>query len=103
MNDATQGLLAAMAEHGLEPGTIIWDGKIQRFRGPSDRKGEKDGWYKAFPDPPEGAAFGYWKSGLKGKWSNKNGRPDDYDPAKMKEAWAERDRLRDEAQQKLWD
>ena len=46
-----------MAEADLDPGDIIWDGSVHRFKGKKQKK--KDGWYIAFPDR-RGASFGEW-------------------------------------------
>lgn len=102
MTNPNSGLLSAMAEHGLDPGTIVWDGELHRFRGPEDRKGEKDGWYRTYPDPPEGAVFGYWKTGLKAKWWNKNGRPENFDLAAHRAIWAQREKKREKEQAEIW-
>src|SRR5579864_1229815 len=59
----------AMRAAGVDPGaaTIIADGAIHRFCGPSDKPGRENGWYVLFED---GGAFGSWRLGTSHKWHN---------------------------------
>lgn len=94
MSDPTPELLQAMAAYGLHPPSIDWTGKIKRFDGPDGRRGNRSAWYIAYPDAPENAAFGCWRTGVRGSWTNSNGeRPDDFDAAAQREEWK---RLRQE-------
>lgn len=59
-----------MARYGLDPQTIVWDGRLHRFPGagtPTQPRGveevSKDGWYVANPDRAN-AMFGDWSTGL---------------------------------------
>ena len=58
----------AMIAAGVDPGTtpIIADGKLRRFRGSHDRRGEKNCWYVKFGD--RAGFFGSWKLDIKEKW-----------------------------------
>ena len=62
-------LMRAMAEHGLNPGSII-PGGLERFD--VEKRGDKAGWYILFDDGicPAGS-FGNWQTGLKKTWSLK--------------------------------
>ena len=62
-------LIAAMRDHGLEPGTIFFDGAIHRFGGK-----KRNAWYIAFDGDLPGAAFGDWASGLSESWHMDSGR-----------------------------
>lgn len=103
--DPTQEFLAAMAEYGLEPGTIKWNGRLHRFPCAGKKKGNDAGWYRAFTDG-RGAVFGDFSQGIGGEeaitWQVSNGKkPDDLDPeewAKMKREWAEAAEAREIAQ-----
>ncbi len=66
MNDPTPELLQAMAEVGLRPETIQWDGRFHRFPGIGQEKGD-NGWYKAFVDQ-RGAIFGDWRTKEQWTW-----------------------------------
>ena len=61
--------MRAMAEHGLNPGSII-PGGLERFE--VEKRGDKSGWYIFFDDGncPAGS-FGDWQTGLKQTWSYK--------------------------------
>lgn len=65
-SDPTDQLLAAMAQHGLDPGDIIWDGRKHRFSGAGKKRG-KNAWYFAYPDR-HGAHFGDFSTGCKVHW-----------------------------------
>jgi len=70
MTDPTARLLAAMAEHGLDPGTIVWSGMTVRFATPEDKPGEMAGWYIAHPEPEKESEFGNTITDLEVKWKN---------------------------------
>jgi putative DNA primase/helicase len=70
MNDPTARLLAAMAEHGLDPGTIKWTGLTVRFPTTEDKPGEMAGWYIAHPEPEKESEFGNTITELEVKWKN---------------------------------
>ena len=57
MIDPTVALLQAMAEVGLHPGDIHWDGRFYRFPGIGQKDRGDSGWLKAFPDQRR-AVFG---------------------------------------------
>ena len=65
-SDPTSQLTVVMAEHGLEPGDIIWDGRKHRFPGAGKKRGTA-AWYFAYPDR-RGAHFGDFSSGVKVHW-----------------------------------
>ena len=94
VSDPTSELLAAMAKHGLDPGSIAWDGAIHRFSGAGKGSRNHAGWYRAFVDQ-RGAVFGDYAAGLdQVHWQLTNGhRPGDLDP----EEWARTKREWDEA------
>jgi len=87
--DPVAAFLAAMAEHGLDPGPIA-TGSLQRFD--VEKKGDKAGWYRFYPDGIPAGKFGNWQSGLSQKWSFK--KEHEVDPA----TWAKH--LRDMARRK---
>lgn len=68
--DPTAELLQAMAQCGLHPKSIVWDGtgdsRPHRFPGIGQEKGD-NGWYKAFVDQ-RGAIFGDWRTKQMWKW-----------------------------------
>ena len=68
--DPTVELLQAMAECGLRPQNIIWDGvpdgPFHRFPGIGQTKGD-NGFYKAFVDQ-RGAVFGDWRTKEQWNW-----------------------------------
>lgn len=64
--DPTAQLLADMAEFGLDPGDIIWDGRKHRFPGANKTRGT-DAWYFAFIDR-EGARYGDFSTGVNEHW-----------------------------------
>ena len=66
IDDATAQLLAEMDRHGLDPGTIVWDGRKHRFRGAGEKRGS-NAWYFAYPDR-RGAYFGDFSTGIKVHW-----------------------------------
>ncbi|NYH23958.1 DUF3631 domain-containing protein [Paraburkholderia bryophila] len=60
---------AALAAHDLTPSEIVSDGRIRRFDGPDDKRGQRNAWYVLYGDGSVSAgAFGYWKTGLSEKW-----------------------------------
>lgn len=65
-DDPTAELLQAMAQVGLRPMRIIWDGAFHRFPGIGQEKGD-NGYYKAFVDQ-RGAVFGDWRTKEKWNW-----------------------------------
>ena len=68
--DPTPELLQAMAECGLHPRQIIWDGAFHRFPGVEQQKGD-NGWYGAFADQ-RGAIFGDWRTKEQWRWPQDN-------------------------------
>ncbi len=65
-DDPTAELLQAMAQVGLSPMNILWDGAFHRFPGIGQEKGD-NGYYKAFVDQ-RGAVFGDWRTKEKWNW-----------------------------------
>lgn len=65
-HDPTTALLQAMADVGLRPMNILWDGAFHRFPGIGQEKGD-NGYYKAFVDQ-RGAVFGDWRTGEQWNW-----------------------------------
>lgn len=65
----------ALAAHGLCPPTIIADGKLHRFDGPTDKRGKKSAWYVLHNEEPAAGAFGCWKTDLSETWCAQSERP----------------------------
>lgn len=64
-----------MLEHGLNPENIVPDGKIHRFK--TDGNGES-GWYVCFQESGTiGGAYGDWKTGIRGTYSELTGLDND--------------------------
>ncbi|MDE0658606.1 MAG: toprim domain-containing protein [Gammaproteobacteria bacterium] len=63
----TDELLQAMAEVGLHPKDIHWDGRFHRFPGIGQKDRGDNGWVKAFADQ-RGAIFGDNRTKEKWKW-----------------------------------
>ena len=100
MTNPDQALLNAMAAFGLNPNTILWNKKINRFNSQGEKGRKKSGWYIAHPDPPQSAQFGCWKTGVDETWTLKgNGKTDDFDPEK----WAEVQKEREKEREKAWE
>lgn len=69
--DPTRAMLDAMAEHGISISeSILCDGELHRFMPDGDRR--KNGWYVCYPDH---GAFGNWRTGVQGSWSNSRNIP----------------------------
>ncbi|WP_343661093.1 AAA family ATPase [Ralstonia sp.] len=66
-----QQFAAAMAEHGLQPGEIVADGKLHRFDGPEERRGKRSAWYTLHGDGLPAGSFGDWRTGLSETWCAK--------------------------------
>ncbi len=67
-------LARAMEEAGIDPPPMVQiDGRIHRFN-PDGKKGNKSGWYIAYPDGITAGAFGDWKTGLHQRWCADIGR-----------------------------
>jgi putative DNA primase/helicase len=113
--DPVAGLLDAMRAAGIEPadpGLIVADGVLRRFRATGDKPGTLNGWAVLHHD--HGAA-GTWKGGATCTWSSKStsrmSRSErDAFYAKVREAKAEAQRQREVEQQQaarraaeLWD
>lgn len=113
--DPVAGLLDAMRAAGIEPadpGLIVADGVLHRFRATGDKPGTLNGWAVLHHD--HGAA-GTWKGGATCTWSSKStsrmSRSErDAFYAKVREAKAEAQRQREVEQQQaarraaeLWD
>jgi|GEM_PF-883605 len=71
--DAEQSAKAKMAEYGLEPGEIVFDGLLHRFG--VDNPKDKAGWYVFHTGTICAGTFGNWKEDLKIKWHSKEGQP----------------------------
>ncbi|QOK90893.1 DUF3631 domain-containing protein [Ralstonia pseudosolanacearum] len=65
---------AAMAEHGLEPGEVVDDGKLYRFDGPDEKRGKRSAWYVLHADGLPAGSFGDWRTGLSETWCAKSDR-----------------------------
>ena len=92
-SDPTRQLIDDMAQVGLDPKTILWDGRIHRFPGANKPRGT-DAWYYAFPDR-RGAKFGDWSAGIDEHWFLKRKEP--FTKAE-KDRWAKEKRKRDREQ-----
>jgi putative DNA primase/helicase len=66
---STQTLIEAMRDAGVDPGSmpLVPDGVLRRYRGPGDKRGQKNCWYTLYD---HGGAFGSWRLGLNQTWSN---------------------------------
>ena len=94
--------LDAMAEHGLNPGTVV-PGSLQRFD--IEKKGDKAGWYVFFDDNncPAGA-YGDWQTGLKCSWSTKDrSKMTATEREQYQRHMVEAKRLREAAELKKWE
>ncbi len=102
--DPVAGLLEAMHAAGIEPddpGVIVADGVLRRFRVEGDKAGSVNGWFVLHHD--HGAA-GTWKGGATCTWSSKStarmSRAEkDAFHAAMRQAKAEAQRQREVEQQ----
>lgn len=65
---------AAMAEHGLQPGEVVDDGKLHRFDGPDEKRGKRSAWYVLHGDGLPAGSFGDWRTGLSETWCAKSDR-----------------------------
>lgn len=83
------GLRTRMAEFGLHPTSIIWDGQIHRFRTEGDDGSDRSGagWYRAFPDR-RGAVFGNWRTGVEEGWQSRAGRESPGALAELRAQWS---------------
>ncbi|MDE2762892.1 MAG: hypothetical protein OXK74_08930 [Gemmatimonadota bacterium] len=70
LTDPTAELLQAMAECGLHPKNIIWDGRWRRFPGIDQTRGD-NGRYRAFPDQ-RGALFMDMRTKEQWRWPQDN-------------------------------
>ena len=66
-----QQFAAAMAEHGLQPGEIVADGKLHRFDGTDEKRGKRSAWYVLHGDGLPAGSFGDWRTGLSETWCAK--------------------------------
>lgn len=64
-------MINAMREAGLDPGSIIADGKIHRFDVPGDRAKSENGWFVLYDGDIQAGRFGSWKTGQSEKWCSK--------------------------------
>ena len=67
----TLSITQAMRNAGLDPGSIIADGKIHRFDAPGDRAKSENGWYVLYDGDIQAGRFGSWKTGQSEKWCSK--------------------------------
>ena len=95
MLDIDTAALDAMQASGLLPDSIIRDGSLQRCP-TDDRPNLKNGWYRAFSDPPYTVLYGNWRTGEEHTWTAKGAK--DFTPAE-REAYA-RQKAEAEAQRK---
>lgn len=97
MTDALTQFKEAILGHGWDPGTIIPDGKIHRFR--TNGKRDRSGWYVLHDDPP-GGAFGDWREGRTYTWTEKNAEWSDAQRQAFRQRIHQAKAERDEAQAK---
>lgn len=69
-----QQFAAAMAEHGLQPGEIVADGKLHRFGGPDEKRGKRSAWYVLHGNGLPAGGFGDWRTDLSETWCAKPDR-----------------------------
>ena len=75
---------AAMAQAGLiSRDAILADGRLHRFHVEGDAPGKRNGYYVLFSDGVPAAAFGSWRTGVKGTWCAK--AQHDLTPAELAE------------------
>jgi len=68
---------SAIMGSGLgDPGHIVADGEIHRFRCADDKPGTRNGWYLLHLDRLAAGAYGSWKTGETCTWSAKGERID---------------------------
>ncbi len=65
-------MINAMRDAGLDPGSIISDGKLRRFDVPGDRPKSLNGWYVAYDGDIQAGRFGSWKTGENISWCSKS-------------------------------
>lgn len=75
-------MINAMREAGLDPGSIISDGKLHRFDVPSDKPVSKNGWYVHYDGDIQAGRFGSWKTGENISWCSK--KKTDFSPEEKK-------------------
>jgi putative DNA primase/helicase len=64
---AFRAAMEEMGLHTLDP--ILPDGDLHRIQVEGDRRGDRNGWYVLYPDPPASGAIGCWKRGVTGTWT----------------------------------
>lgn len=65
-------MITAMQNAGLDPGSIITDGKLHRFDVPGDRAKSLNGWYVFYDGDIQAGRFGSWKTGDNISWCSKS-------------------------------
>jgi len=120
MNDATttpaeaapvHAFLNAMSAAGIpphDPGDLVPDGRLHRYRVDGDKPGSRNGWLVLHLDGVPSGAFGSWKAGISESWST---RPDrqlteaerEQHRQRMAAVHRERDRERQQRQAKAAD
>lgn len=72
--DCIHSFLEAMADAGIpphDPGEIVPDGALHRFRVEGDKAGTRNGWAILHLDGVPAGAFGSWKMGLYSSWCSR--------------------------------
>lgn len=103
MRNATHRFAAAMSAAGIAPpDTIVADGKLHRFS-TNGKRGDTAGWYYLDLSHRAHGAFGCWRSGQRGQWSQTVGqhRPH-YLTAEYRRLRAQEKRLREEQVRLQW-
>ena len=107
MRDYNEEVRAAMITAGVTPPEehLIFDGKIHRYKDSGDKPNTRNGWYMLYEEGIPSGAFGNWKTGIKSKWCSKSlnlmssEEKTEY-RKRMKDAFLQRQRLKEQDQQK---
>ena len=73
--DPARGFIDAMNAAGLaphDPGAIVADGRLHRYRAEGDKHGTANGWFVLHLDGIPSGAFGSWKAGFSSTWCARN-------------------------------
>ena len=71
--DWTENIRQAMRDAGIDTDAhLVADGRLHRFHVEGDKTESRNGWYVLFDGEVPAGAFGCWRRGISGTWSQKN-------------------------------
>ena len=88
-----EDLRGAMAAEGIQyAGPLYIDGKVHRFDADGDRRGSKNGWYRAHPDGRPAGRFGHWVGERSFPWKFRGPvQPGRFDPERARRTLQQRE------------